>query len=63
MISIAELRIAFILRVQAIWSAAFNRSLVEIPPNRRISDFMRYLKGKSTMIIFEVQIWKQTFWV
>ena len=27
--------------------------LVEIPPNQRISDFMGYLKGKSTMIIFE----------
>ena len=37
--------------------------LVEIPPNQRISDFMGYLKGKSTMIIFEVQIWKQTFLV
>ena len=46
MISIAELRIAFIFRVRAIWSAAFNRSLVEIPPNRRISDFMRNLKYK-----------------
>ena len=27
--------------------------LVEIPPNQRVSDFMGYLKGKSTMIIFE----------
>ena len=27
--------------------------LVEIPPNKRVSDFMGYLKGKSTMIIFE----------
>ena len=27
--------------------------LVEIPPNQRISDFMGYIKGKSTMIIFE----------
>ena len=27
--------------------------LVEIPPNQRISDIMGYLKGKSTMIIFE----------
>ncbi len=26
---------------------------VEIPPNQRVSDFMGYLKGKSTMIIFE----------
>ena len=25
--------------------------LVEIPPNQRVSDFMGYLKGKSTMII------------
>ncbi len=36
--------------------------LVEIPPNQRISDFMGYLKGKSTMIIFEVQIWNRHFW-
>ena len=28
-------------------------TLVEIPPNQRVSDFMGYLKGKSTMIIFE----------
>ena len=28
--------------------------LVEIPPNQRVSDFMGYLKGKSTMIIFEM---------
>ena len=27
--------------------------LLEIPPNLRISDFMGYLKGKSTLIIFE----------
>ena len=27
--------------------------LVSIPPNVRVSDFMGYLKGKSTMIIFE----------
>ena len=27
--------------------------LVEIPPNQKVSDFMGYLKGKSTMIIFE----------
>lgn len=27
--------------------------LVEIPPNQRVSDFMGYLKGKSTLIIFE----------
>ena len=27
--------------------------LVEIPPNQRVCDFMGYLKGKSTMIIFE----------
>ena len=27
--------------------------LVEIPPNQRVSDFMGYLKGKSTMILFE----------
>ena len=27
--------------------------IVEIPPNQRVSDFMGYLKGKSTMIIFE----------
>ncbi len=27
--------------------------LVSIPPNMRVSDFMGYLKGKSTMIIFE----------
>ncbi len=27
--------------------------LVEIPPNQRISYFMGYLKGKSTLIIFE----------
>lgn len=27
--------------------------LVEIPSNQRVSDFMGYLKGKSTMIIFE----------
>ncbi len=27
--------------------------LVSIPPNYRVSDFMGYLKGKSTMIIFE----------
>ena len=27
--------------------------LVEIPPNLRVSDFMRYLKGKRAMIIFE----------
>ena len=27
--------------------------LVSIPPNERVSDFMGYLKGKSTMIIFE----------
>ena len=27
--------------------------LVEIPPNQRVSGFMGYLKGKSTMIIFE----------
>lgn len=33
--------------------------LAEIPPNQRVSDFMGYLKGKSTMIIFEIQIWEQ----
>ena len=27
--------------------------LVSIPPNERVSSFMGYLKGKSTMIIFE----------
>ena len=27
--------------------------LVEIPPNQRVSDFMGYLKVKSTIIIFE----------
>ena len=27
--------------------------LVSIPPNERVSEFMGYLKGKSTMIIFE----------
>ena len=27
--------------------------LVSIPPNQKVSDFMGYLKGKSTMIIFE----------
>ena len=27
--------------------------LVEIPPNQRVRNFMGYLKGKSTMIIFE----------
>ncbi len=27
--------------------------LVSIPPNYRVSDFMGYLKGKSTIIIFE----------
>ena len=27
--------------------------LVEIPSNQRVSDFIGYLKGKSTMIIFE----------
>lgn len=27
--------------------------LVSIPPNVRVCDFMGYLKGKSTMIIFE----------
>ena len=27
--------------------------LVSIPPNEKVSDFMGYLKGKSTMIIFE----------
>lgn len=27
--------------------------LLEIPPNQRVIDFMGYLKGKSTMIIFE----------
>lgn len=27
--------------------------LLSIPPNYRVSDFMGYLKGKSTMIIFE----------
>lgn len=27
--------------------------LVSIPPNERVSGFMGYLKGKSTMIIFE----------
>ena len=26
---------------------------VEIPPNQRVSDFMGYLKGKSTLIKFE----------
>lgn len=30
-----------------------DNMLVEIPPNQRVSDFMGYLKGKSTMIIFE----------
>ena len=28
-------------------------TLVSIPPNERVSSFMGYLKGKSTMIIFE----------
>lgn len=27
--------------------------LVSIPPNEKVSSFMGYLKGKSTMIIFE----------
>ena len=27
--------------------------LVSIPPNERVSSFMGYLKGKSTMIIFK----------
>lgn len=27
--------------------------ILSIPPNYRVSDFMGYLKGKSTMIIFE----------
>ena len=27
--------------------------LVSIPPNEKVSEFMGYLKGKSTMIIFE----------
>ena len=27
--------------------------LVSIPPNERVSSFMGYLKGKSTMIIFD----------
>jgi putative transposase len=27
--------------------------LVSIPPNERVSSFMGYLKGKSTMVIFE----------
>ncbi len=27
--------------------------LVSIPPNYRVSDFMGYLKGKSTMMIFD----------
>lgn len=27
--------------------------LVSIPPNERVSSFMGYLKGKSTMMIFE----------
>ncbi len=27
--------------------------LVSIPPNERVSSFIGYLKGKSTMIIFE----------
>ena len=27
--------------------------LVEIPANQRVRDFMGYLKGKSTMLIFE----------
>ena len=27
--------------------------LVSIPPNEKVSDFMGYLKGKSTIIIFE----------
>ena len=27
--------------------------LLSIPPNERVSSFMGYLKGKSTMIIFE----------
>ena len=40
--------------------------LVSIPPNERVSSFMGYLKGKSTMIIFErygspeIQIREQT---
>ena len=27
--------------------------LVEIPPNQRVSDFMGYLKGKSSLMIFQ----------
>ena len=27
--------------------------LVEIPPNQRVSDFMGYLKGKSSLMIFD----------
>ena len=27
--------------------------LVSIPPNERVSEFVRYLKGKSSMMIFE----------
>jgi putative transposase len=27
--------------------------LVEIPPNQRVSDFMGYLKGKSSVLIYE----------
>ena len=47
--------------------------LVEIPPSISVSYFVGYLKGKSTLMIFErhanlkykyeVQIWKQTFLV
>mgnify|MGYP000394008167 CR=1 FL=1 len=43
--------------------------LVEIPPSISVSYFVGYLKGKSTLMIFErhanlkYKIWKQTFLV
>ena len=37
--------------------------LVKIPPSLSVSSFVGYLKGKSTLMIFEIQIWKSPFLV
>ena len=37
------------------WNCKYHIVLVSIPPKLAVADFMGYLKGKSTLIIFERQ--------